>query len=166
LVKYHYKSKKTLHIILLKTPVIKSILSCFNIAFITEHLSLMVSSGSDVVSSIKVIEDTLPNLVFREQLNKIRNLIVGGKKLKDAFKQANLFPPFVTRMIGVGEETGALSSQLDYVSGEYRHRLNGLVATIGKTIEPIALFVGGAMFIILIIGLFMPLYDVIGSIGQ
>ena len=69
------------------------------------------------------------------------------------------------RMISVGEVSGSLPEQLDYIAGDYRKRLSILVATIGKMIEPIVLVVAGAMFAIIIGGLFLPIYDLITAIS-
>jgi general secretion pathway protein F/type IV pilus assembly protein PilC len=67
-------------------------------------------------------------------------------------------------MIGVGEMSGSLTQQLDYVAREYRQRLNSLVATLGKLLEPLVLIVAGVFFAVIIIALLLPIYDLISRI--
>jgi general secretion pathway protein F/type IV pilus assembly protein PilC len=68
-------------------------------------------------------------------------------------------------MIGIGEMSGTLSSQLSYIANEYRTKLSLLVATIGKMIEPIVLVVAGAMFALIIGALLLPIYDLVSKVG-
>ena len=62
-------------------------------------------------------------------------------------------------MINVGEMSGTLTEQLNYVADEYRKRLSTLVATIGKMIEPVILIVAGVLFAVIFGGLLLPIYD-------
>jgi len=68
-------------------------------------------------------------------------------------------------MINVGEQSGTLPEQLSYIADDYRNKLSILVATIGKMIEPVVLVVAGAMFAIIVGGLFLPIYDLISRVS-
>jgi general secretion pathway protein F/type IV pilus assembly protein PilC len=68
-------------------------------------------------------------------------------------------------MIGVGELSGTLTEQLDHIAEEYRSRLSVLVSSIGKALEPIVLIIAGALFIVIIAGLLLPIYDLISTIS-
>ncbi|MBF0588532.1 MAG: type II secretion system F family protein [Magnetococcales bacterium] len=157
--------RRMFHLILLKTPVIKLIMVTYNLAFITEYFSLMLRSGVDVMYSLKVLSEALSNEVYKEKMAEVRDHLIQGIPLKEAFERAEIFPGFVVRMIGVGEQSGTLSDQLEYIATEYRQKLAFLVANIGKVIEPIALGIGGGLFVLMAVALFSPLYTLIGSIG-
>jgi len=88
-----------------------------------------------------------------------------GEASLDSFRGALIFPLFVIRMINVGELSGTLPEQLTYIAEDYRNKLSVLVATIGKMVEPIVLVVAGAMFAIIIAGLFLPIYDLVSQVG-
>ncbi len=68
-------------------------------------------------------------------------------------------------MISVGELSGTLPEQLEYIAEEYRNKLSALVATIGKMIEPIVLIFAGTIFAVIIGGLFLPIYDLVSRLG-
>ena len=68
-------------------------------------------------------------------------------------------------MINVGELSGTLPEQLSYIAEDYRKKLSILLATIGKMIEPIVLVIAGAMFAIIIAGLFLPVYDLVSRVS-
>jgi type II secretory pathway component PulF len=68
-------------------------------------------------------------------------------------------------MIRVGEQSGTLPEQLSYIAEDYRNKLSAIVATIGKMIEPVMLLIAGAMFAIIIVGLFLPIYDLVSKVS-
>ncbi len=156
--------RRSWHALLMKTPVVGNVLRAFNLAFISEYFSLLLRSGVDLLRSMEVMRNTVSNEIYKERLGRVRSTIVQGVSLRESFTQAQVFPAFVVRMIGVGEESGSLTDQLDYIAEEYRDRLSRIVAVMGKTIEPLAIMVGGGLFILMAVALFMPLYQLIGSI--
>lgn len=165
LIRKNRKARKIYHATMLRLPVIKTLLHTFNIAFIAEYFSMMVRSGVDILYSLDVLSHAITNEVYRERVAMVRASLLQGLSLRESFQNANIFPNFVIRMIGVGEQSGTLSDQLTYIAEEYQHRLTALVGIIGKSIEPIALAIGGGIFALMTAALFLPLYKMIGSIG-
>jgi len=68
-------------------------------------------------------------------------------------------------MINIGEMSGTLSEQLASIAEEYRNKLSTLVATIGKMLEPIILVVAGVLFGVIIVGLLLPIYDIVSQVS-
>ncbi|OSM04317.1 putative type II secretion system protein [Magnetofaba australis IT-1] len=163
-IKLHQPTRRGWHWLLLRIPVFKLIVSSFNLAFITEYMSLMINAGVDIMRSLQILKEALPNEIYREKLDMVRERLVQGVSLRESFTEAKIFPTFVVRMIGVGEQSGTLSDQLEYVAEEYRLKLDDIVANIGKLVEPLAIMIGGGMFIVLAMALFSPLYYLIKSI--
>ncbi len=153
------------HKALLRIPVFGRIAAISNIAFISEYLSLLLSAGVDMLSSLRTLRGSVKNEVYRERLQIVADELVAGRAMKDAFESAGVFPPFVQRMVSVGEESGSLTEQLQYVAEEYERRLNSLVAGLSKAIEPIALMIGGGLFALVAAGLFLPIYQLIGDVA-
>jgi len=164
LIKRSPLARHRFHALLLRTPIIKRVLVAFNLAYISEYFSLLIASGVDILRSLEVLRGTLHNDVYKERLSIVRGGLVQGVTLRQSFAEAGVFPGFVVRMIGVGEETGTLTGQLNYIAEEYRDRLDRLVANIGKIVEPVAILVGGGIFIVMAVGLFMPVYQLVGAV--
>ncbi|MBF0144170.1 MAG: type II secretion system F family protein [Magnetococcales bacterium] len=158
--------RRAFHAFLLKIPVIKLVLHASNLAFITQYFSMMLAAGVDVMHSLNVLQGAMSNMIYQERLKQVRESLVQGNNLKDSFGRAKIFPSFVVRMISVGEQSGTLSQQLDFVADAYRVKLQDLVANMSKMIQPIALIFGGGLFLVMIAALFAPLYSMIGGVGK
>ena len=157
--------KKTTDALLLKLPLTGALISASVLAFITEYFALLLNAGIDIIQSVKILEASLSNEVYREKLLEVSNDLAKGGGIAEAFSRAVVFPPFVVRMISVGELSGTLSEQLEYIAEEYRNKLSSLVSTISKMIEPIVLIFAGTIFAIIIGGLFLPIYDLVSRLS-
>ena len=151
--------------ILLRLPVTGTIISASNLAFISEYFSLLLNAGIDIVNTITILRDSIRNEVYRQKLGVVLNGLRRSESIADSFRNAVVFPSFVVRMINVGELSGTLDTQLAHIASNYRNKLSVLVATIGKLIEPVVLVVAGVIFAIILIGLFLPIYDMLGRIS-
>lgn len=163
--KENRKVKRTTDALLLKLPISSTIISASTMAFITEYFSLLIKAGIDILQSMTILKESIKNEIYREKLGEVRENLARGEGIADSFRSVLIFPLFVIRMINVGELSGTLPEQLSYIAEDYRNKLTVLVATIGKMIEPIVLVVAGAMFAIIIAGLFLPIYDLVSRVG-
>ena len=149
---------------ILKIPIIKEIISGFNIAFISEYLRLALVSGVPIFNALQSLTDNLKNEIFKEALNTSTQEVSKGSQMSNAFSKTGVFTSFTIRMIGVGESSGSLDSQLDLIAEHYYERVNYYAENIGKVIEPVVLiFVGGFMALV-IAGLMGPMYDLISQV--
>lgn len=151
--------------LLLKIPLVGSIITASSMAFITEYFSLMMQAGIDLLNSINILKESVSNQVYREKLAEIREDLSKGEGIADSFLSKEIFPTYVTRMIKIGEASGTLTDQLTYIAEEYRNKLSILVSTIGKTIEPVVLVVAGVLFAVIIGGLLLPVYDLVSQVA-
>ncbi len=158
--------KKIFQRILLSLPVFKTIIIASNLAFITEYFSLLLNAGIDVVRSIRILNNAVSNEIYRDKMQLIGERIANGETVANSFTIKGLFPLFVLRMIKVGEQSGSLPEQLEYIAADYRTRLNTTVDTIGKVIEPLVLIIAGGMFAVILAGLFLPIYDLVSQVGN
>jgi type II secretory pathway component PulF len=159
------KFKRITDFYLLKLPIAKTLITASNLAFITEYFSMLLNAGIDILQSLQIIIDSVGNEVYREKLVQVKDAISKGEGISDSFSSADIFPSFVVRMINVGEMSGSLTEQLDYVSEEYRKKLGLLVASLGKMLEPLVLIVAGAFFAIIIMALLLPIYDLVSQVA-
>ena len=157
--------RRALDALLLKLPIAQSIVAASNLAFISEYFAMLINAGIDILQSVGILKEAVGNEVYRDKLAEVRASLEVGEGISESFKQAVIFPNFVVRMIGVGESSGTLSEQLVYIADQYRNKLSILVATIGKSIEPLILMVAGTIFAVVIIGLFLPIYDLVSRVG-
>jgi type II secretory pathway component PulF len=157
--------RKGVHHLLLKLPVSKSIMSASTLAFITEYFSLLLNVGIDIMQSMAILKDSIKNEVYKDNLETVSAGLTRGEGIADSFGKVSIFPSFVVRMIHVGEQSGNLPEQLNYIADDYRKKLSILVATMGKLIEPVVLVIAGSMLAIMVGGLFLPIYDLVSKVG-
>ncbi|MFH2058219.1 MAG: type II secretion system F family protein [Pseudomonadota bacterium] len=165
-----YKSvrpfKKIMDIIFLKIPVAGTLIQASAMAFITEYFSLLLNAGIDIVQSMNILEESVGSEVYRDKLKEIKNSLSAGTPISESFTKAGVFPRFICRMINIGEMSGTLPDQLNYIAKDYKQKLTLMVSSLGKIIEPLVLVVAGVMFAIIMAGLFLPIYDLVGNIGN
>lgn len=164
LIRVNQKIRYYFHTLLYHTPIIKTVVQASMLAFISEYLSLMANAGVDMVRSLDIMRETISNELYKEKVGDVRRSVSMGLTLRESFAGAGVFPTFVVRMIGVGEQSGTVDTQLNYVSVEYQRRLTNTVDSLGKLIEPIAVLLGGGFFALLAASMFLPIYSMIGDI--
>ncbi len=150
--------------IVLKIPIIKDVVSSFNIAFISEYLRLALISGVPLFSALETLKNNINNELFQKALIEASSEVEKGNQLSNAFKKTKLFTPFMLRMMSVGESSGSLDSQLELISEYYYEKVDYYAENIGKFIEPVVLIIVGGFMALVMVGLMGPMYDLISAI--
>lgn len=159
--RYSRPFRRSVHYLLHRLPIAKTIMNSGGLAFLTEYLSLLIKAGVDMVSSLKVMERAIRDEYFRDRVIAIRQVLERGDRVSSAMRQIGGFPPMMVRMISVGEDTGTLDSQLARLSAEYSLRLQRLITNLSEIIKPLVVLLAGGMFILLIVALLLPVYDLV-----
>ncbi len=165
LVRRNAKVRYKVQELALALPVSRILVSSSALAFITEYLSLLISSGLNVVESLEVLRKATRNEVYKKAIGRIREGVMRGNSLSAGMRESRRFPGFVTRMVSVGEQAGSLDQQLKYLANEYRQRFDRVVGSIGEIIKPVVMLIAGALFIFMVVALFLPIYQLIGQVS-
>ena len=160
---YHRGSRLAVHRSLHYLPISRVLIRTGGMAFITEHLSLLIRAGLDIVRSLDVLARSLSDEFYRERILAVRQIVERGERLSVAMREIGGFPPLAIRMIAAGEETGTLDAQLRELAVEYRYRFEYMIETLAEIIKPAVILVAGGMFILLVVALFLPVYYLIGE---
>ncbi len=161
----HHRTKYYVDAVKLKIPVIKLILHNKLLALFSEQLRILVAAGVTIDRAFDIMIEVVNNDVFKRALVDTRDNIMLGSKVSDALKKhSQLFPNMVVRMISIGETTGNLNEQLDNLSKYFLDKLDDISEKMGKLIEPIIIVVIGGIFMIIILGILAPIYDLISGI--
>jgi type II secretory pathway component PulF len=164
-VKKNEKVRYFWHSLLLKLPISRVLTRSSALAFITEYMSLLVSSGLTMLDSLTILERSIKNEVYKKTITQMKEGIMRGNSLSSEMRQTNLYPGFVVRMISVGEQSGNLDEQLSYLAEEYKQRFDSLVASIAEILKPVVMLFAGGLFILMIVALFLPIYQLIGQVS-
>jgi general secretion pathway protein F/type IV pilus assembly protein PilC len=159
--RYSRRFRRATHYLLHRLPISRTIMYSSGLAFMTEHLAILVRAGVDMVQSLNTMERATRDEYYRDRIIAIRQVLERGDRVSAAMRQVGGFPPMVVRMIAVGEDTGTLDDQLARLSREYGMRLERLIANISEVIKPLVILLAGGMFTLLIVALLLPVYDLV-----
>ncbi|MCM8828500.1 MAG: type II secretion system F family protein [Candidatus Omnitrophica bacterium] len=142
-------------------PVIsKTIVARFARTFAT-----LITSGVPILQSLQIVRDTVGNEVIANAINEIRNRVREGEGISGIMMRTHAFPPMVTNMIAVGEETGAMDAMLEKVADAYEAEVDAAVAAMTSMLEPILIVCLGVVVGFIVISLFMPLIKIALSLS-
>ncbi len=143
----------------LRTPVFGSLLRKVAISRFTRTLSTLTKSGVAILGALEIAERTSGNEVFARVIRKANDSVRNGETLADPLARSGEFPAMVTRMIGVGEKTGALEQMLGKISDFYDSEVRAAVDGLTSLIEPILIMIMGIIVGGIVIALFMPILN-------
>jgi len=150
----------------LNMPIMKLITHNKLLALFAEQLRILLAAGITIDKSFDIMIKVVNNVVFKRTLAGIKEDIMLGSSISAALQNHHaLFPTLVMRMISIGEATGNINEQLDHLSQHYLEKLDDISQKMGKLIEPIIIVAIGGMFMIIILGLLAPIYDLIANMG-
>lgn len=123
-------------------------------------LCTLIESGVSILNAITVLEGVfMENKIFLKALKDVKNDVAGGKSISAAFKKAGVFPPLVTEMMWMGEESGKLPDILGTLSNFYRQQIDQFIRRFTAIIDPImVVFIGGIVGVI-VLSIFMPIFQ-------
>ena len=148
----------------LKLPFIGDILRKIILSRFANTFALLYASGIPILNSIRTTQDVVGNLVVRQGLERVEQLISEGQNVTAAFHSIGFFPPLVIRMLRVGESTGALDDALTNVNYFYNRDVKESVERVQQLIEPILTVVLGCLLGWIMLSVLGPVYDVISKI--
>lgn len=142
----------------LKLPVIGQILHQSAISRFARTLALTFKAGVPLVEALDTVAGATGSVIYDEAVARIRDDVAVGYSLNLSMKQANLFPPMVIQMVGIGEESGALDSMLFKVAEFYEGEVNNGVDTLTSLMEPFIIVVLGTMVGGMVIAMYLPIF--------
>jgi type IV pilus assembly protein PilC len=145
------------HTVMLRLPVFGKLLRKVAISRFTRTLSTLTRSGVAILAALEIAERTAGNEVFARVVRNAGDCVRRGETLAEPLARSGEFPAMVTRMIGVGEKTGALETMLSKISDFYDSEVKAAVDGLTSLIEPILIMLMGIVVGSIVIALFMPI---------
>ena len=143
--------------LILRMPVFGILLRKVAVAKFTRTLGTLISSGVSILEGLNITARTAGNMVLEEAIMGAKVSIQGGENISDPLRRSQVFPPMVTSMIAVGEETGALDEMLVKIADFYDEEVDTAVEGLTSLIEPLLMAFLGVVIGAVIIALFMPM---------
>jgi type IV pilus assembly protein PilC len=150
--------------LLLRLPVLGSALRKRILARVTGLLALLLQSGVGLLDGLQACAESANNRVIQRKLLAAAQLIASGGGVSDSLARQTLFPPLVLRMVRTGETNGALAEALENVAWFFERDSKETITRALKLLEPSLAALLGLLLALLLLSVFLPIYQIIGEL--
>lgn len=150
--------------LLLRLPVLGTALKKRILARVTGLLALLLQSGVGLLDGLQACAETANNRVIRRKLLAASHLIASGGGVSESLGRQALLPPLVLRMVHTGEANGALTEALENVAWFFERDSRETITRALKLLEPGLAALLGLLLALLLLAVFLPVYQIIGEL--
>ena len=144
---------------LLRVPVIGDLLLKLAVARFSKTFSTLLDSGVPLLQSLEIVQRAVGNAVLAEEIGAAIFSVNLGAGLAQPFAASNLFPPMVSQMVAVGEDTGDLAHMLSEVADYYDKEVGYAVESLTAMIEPVVIVCLGGVVAFIVSSIMLPMFD-------
>ncbi|MBV8980854.1 MAG: type II secretion system F family protein [Acidimicrobiia bacterium] len=145
----------------LKMPVFGKLVHKTALTRFSSTLGVLMRSGVPILEALEITSDTVSNEVLALAVKDVQAGVKVGESMAKPLAQHDIFPPMVTQMIAVGEETGAVDTMLDKIGEFYSQEVEATVNALTSLLEPLLIVFLGACVGGMVIALYMPMFNII-----
>lgn len=145
--------------LILKIPLFGELQKKIILVEFTRTLSMLIASGIHILEGLSILKGSLGNVHFRNAISEIAKKIEKGFPMGQMFAQYDIFPPIVSQMMKVGEETGKLDDTLLKLSHYFESESEHLVKGLTTAIEPLIMIFLGVGVGFIVISVITPIYN-------
>jgi type IV pilus assembly protein PilC len=156
--KGHYLYSKAF----LTFPLIGKVISYAFVVTFCRTMSILLNSGVSVLEVFNILSSMTNNDIIKSAVVHSKENIVEGSNISLSMVATGFFPNMVVKMIQIGEESGSLPKMLERTADYYERKVESLVTTLLSLLEPIMIVTVGAIVLVVVIALYLPIF----SMGQ
>ena len=168
LYKLHEKSptfQKRIDALILRLPVFGTIVRKATIARWARTTSTLFAAGVPLVEVLDSVAGASGNILYEEATQDIRAKVTQGLSLTSSMQSTDMFPNMVIQMAAIGEESGSLDDMLNKAAEFYEDEVDNSVSRLSALMEPIIMVVLGSLIGILLIAMYLPLFNLGNVVG-
>jgi len=129
-------------------------------------LATLVAAGVDIIKALEITGTTSGNAVVEEALANVRERVHEGVPIAQPLIENPVFPPMVSQMVKIGEETGELDAMLGKIADFYEDEVDSSIQSLTSIIEPLMMIGVGAMVGVIIISMYLPMFKLLSLINE
>ncbi|MGN6431096.1 MAG: type II secretion system F family protein, partial [Gaiellaceae bacterium] len=127
-------------------------------------LSTLVAAGVDIIKALEITGQTAGNWVVEDALAGVRAKVHQGIPIAQPLIENDVFPPMVSQMVKIGEETGELEKMLSKIADFYEDEVDSAIQTLTSIIEPLMMIMVGAMVGVIVISMYLPMFKMLSLV--
>ena len=152
--------RKVTHAFNVKMFILGPIIRKINVARFARNMSTLLRSGIPITKALQITHDVLGNMYYKRVMKDAINKVKKGIKIVDILeKEKNLFPPLVTQMVMVGEETGSLDEILNEIADFYEKEVTEIMNNLSSILEPVLMVLLGLAVGVVAVSVISPIYS-------
>lgn len=148
----------------IKIPVIGPLFRYVYISRFTENLSVLLSGGIPIIRALTIVSSVIGNTVFEALILRSAQEVRVGGSMSTVLSKSDVFPPVVSQMIKIGEESGQVDSVLNHIAKFYDQETETMAKNLSTLIEPILMVVIGIAVGFMAFAILMPIYNMASQI--
>jgi len=129
-------------------------------------LATLVAAGVDIIKALDIAGSTAGNWLVERSLADVRMKVQEGVPIAEPLTEDPLFPPMVSQMVKIGEETGELENMLSKIADFYEDEVDAAIQSLTSIIEPLLMIGVGFMVGIIVIAMYLPMFKMMQLIGN
>ncbi|ABB14936.1 type II secretion system F family protein [Carboxydothermus hydrogenoformans] len=153
------RDQLSLNMPLIGTLVLKGIIARFS-----RTMATLVQGGVPMLQSLRVVQKTLGNGEMQKVLELAEDKVREGESLATFLAQSRWFPPLLTQMMLVGEETGQLDAMLTKAADFYEAEVDAAVGRLSSIIEPVLILFMGGIVGLIIVSIMLPMFNMVNAV--
>ncbi|TMU85708.1 type II secretion system F family protein [Bacillus sp. BHET2] len=164
MVRRNKQSKYYLDYAILRIPIFGKMLQKAALARMTRTLSSLFSSSVPILQALAIVEKVVENEVVSKVIGESRRSLEKGTSLTEPMKRHWAFPPLVTQMIAIGEETGSLDAMLAKVADFYEKEVESSTDRLKSLIEPLMIVMLAGLVGTIVTSILVPMFEIFNSV--
>jgi type IV pilus assembly protein PilC len=148
----------------LKLPVFGLLMRKVAIARFSRNFATMTGAGVPILQSLDIVGQTSGNWVIEQALRRVQESVRSGRSIAEPLALEPVFPPMVTQMIAVGEDSGSMETMLNKIADFYDDEVQSTTEALTSLIEPLMIGVIGVIIGGMIVALYMPMFTIYNQI--
>ncbi|GAA1702124.1 type II secretion system F family protein [Microbacterium sediminicola] len=149
----------------LKMPIFGSLATKIAVARFARNLSMMLKAGVPLMQGLDLVGKASGNKAIEDALSSVRESVRLGRSFALPLAKAGVFPPMVSQMVSVGEESGSLPDMLESIADFYETEVNTATEQLTSLIEPLMMTLLGILIGGMVIALYMPMFTMYEQLG-
>lgn len=158
--------RRNFHTLLLRLPVVRTIIIKVACARFSRTFAALLGAGVSVLEALKISGRAIGNVLYDDEIDRAIEEVKNGKQLSEALSKSPLFPPIISQMMAVGEETGKTDITLVKVADFYDEEVDLLIDGLSSIIEPAMIVIMGSMVGLIAASVMGPIAGLAQNIQQ
>ena len=147
---------------ILSTPIFGPLFNKIYLSRFGRMLAAMLGSGIPILEALTITAATVENKVVSRVTLDVRDEVFQGKSLAEPMKKSGVFPPIAVSMVAIGEKVGMLEGMLNKMADYFDREVDYTIKNLTPLIEPLMIFFLALIMLVLALGIFLPMWNVVG----